>query len=128
MIKLSATLDNTSEVLEDAILMTNGEAGARGEAVVVTAGRLTKCAATAKPEYILAMDTAAGTNVKTLYSKVREDNIYEADITGAGTINVGLTVGTLDANGTGINAAVQTGGVVKVIAVDQVKKKAKIRF
>lgn len=128
MIRYSSTLDGASELLEDTILMKDAEAGVRGEAVVVTAGRLTKCAATARPDYILVMDTSGGTNVRTLYSAVRSDVTYEADITGTGTIVAGLTVGTLDTAGTGVNAAVQTGGVVKVVNVDPIKKKAYIKF
>lgn len=128
MIKPVKSLDGAGFLQEDLLMMKDSEAGVAGEAVVVTSGRLTKAGATVKPDYILAMDTAAGTNVKTLYYPVRDDVTYEADITGTGTVTAGLTTGTLDTAGTGLAAGTQTGGVIKVLWSDNTKKKAHIRF
>jgi hypothetical protein len=128
MIILEKTLDGAGTIIEDRLLMTNDEAGIRGEAVKVVAGRLTKCAVGDSPEFVLIKNTAAGTDVKTEYIRVRKDQIFIIDIDGATAIVVGTQTYKLDATGAKLDSANATGGLVKVISVDTVKKIARVQF
>ncbi len=133
MIKLESTLDGAGTIVENDILMTDSEAGAVGEAVVATSGRLTKAAATVAPTFILTKKTTAGTNVATEYVRVREDQVFTADITGtAGAAAVAAAIGSkavrIDSNGTGIDSDQLTGGKVIIMSVDTAKSKARIKF
>lgn len=61
-------------------LGTDAEAFKLGEALVQTSGRLTKCGATATPEFICLADQAAEASAKTPIpvERVREDIEYSA--------------------------------------------------
>jgi hypothetical protein len=115
-------------ITESALLMTDSEAGVRGELVTVVAGRLTKCTALITPYAILAKDTVAGTNVATDYLKIRHDCKYKCDIGGVGSPTAGLMVGTISTDGLSLNAAVLTGGKVEVVSVDLIGRKAIVIF
>ena len=115
-------------ITENAILMKDSEAGVSGELMVVTAGRLTKCGATATPYCILAMDTVAGINVKTDYLKVRKDNRYKCDVTGVGTPTIGIQTAGISTDGLSIDAANLLTGKVEIISYDPNGKKAIVTF
>lgn len=58
--------------------MTDGEAATLGEALVETSGKLTKCGATATPEFIAMQSAAAATpGAKIAVERIREDVEYK---------------------------------------------------
>lgn len=130
MFILESTLDGAGTVLKNDILMTNDEAGAKGEAVVVTSGKYTKAAANVKPQYILVRTTAAGTNVANEAVPVRDDQVYLADYVTASTgVPVAGTKGfRIDATGLNVDADQASGGKVEIISVDTTKKKCRVKF
>jgi len=137
MIVLESSYDGSGTITDNKILMADAEAGAQGEAVIATAGRLTKSAVTSLPQFILIGNTAAGVNVKTNYIRVREDQVWLADIAGVGTVAanaalvlaaIGTQVACLDVTGTKVDSALLTTGKVEIVSVDTVKGKARIKF
>jgi hypothetical protein len=56
--------------------MTDGEASALGEALVLTSGKLTKCGATATPQFI-AMKTVAAATPGAVIPVIRTDELTE---------------------------------------------------
>lgn len=127
MFRLESTDDGAGTLIESAILMTNAEAGADGEAVVVTTGRITKAAATAAPTHILAQNSIAGTDVETSYVPVRRDQRFLADYTGTAPV-VGTRVYQMDATGLLVNGASATGGKVEILSVDTANLTCRVRF
>ena len=113
---------------ENAILMTDTEAGTSGELMVVTAGRLTKCGPTATPYCILNATTAAGTSVKTDYLKIRKDVRYKCDVTGTGTPTIGVMTAAISSDGLSIDAANLTTGKVEIVSYNAAKQKAIVIF
>lgn len=127
MFNLESTYDGAGTVVENSVLMTDSEAGAVGEAMVVTSGRLTKAAATVTPQYILKKKTTAGTDVATEYIKVREDQVFLADYTGTAP-TVGVKTYRIDSTGLLVDGAQNSGGKVIILSVDTTKTKCRISF
>lgn len=134
MFLLESTFDGAGTIVENAILMTDAEAGAAGEMVTVSGtGKLTKAAVTALPNAFLIKTTAAGTSVATEYVRVRtEEQIFLADfVNTAANLYVGAKGVCLDATGLNVDAgvgAITSGGKIEILWFDSVKKKARVRF
>ena len=126
MFILESSLDGAAPVIEQAI-MTDAEAGAYGELVVFSSGRLTKCGATALPIGILVQTTGAGTDVGTEFLRIRDDAVYLADFTGTDPV-VGTLVYQIDATGLLVNGAQATGGKVRIVSVNGAKDKCRVMF
>lgn len=89
------------------------EAIALGEALTMTAGALTKCAATAKPDFVAVGPVKDGVVPAV---KVQDYILWEAPLTAAGTaLKVGDKV-TLATTGLGVTATTE-GGVATIIAI-----------
>lgn len=103
-------------------LLTNAEGATIGEALVQTAGRLTKCAATATPEFIaVGSRVAEATSITPLaVTRVKEDTEFAV----ASSANIAATlVGakvTLGTDGLTVTATV-TAGVFEISATDGAK-------
>ena len=92
---------------------TAGEEIKPGEALVLTNGKLTKCAATSVPQYIAQ---AGGTGVVIPVIRVTPEDTYRAKFTAsAASVLPGDKV-TLDASGLDITAT-KTSGVATVLTV-----------
>lgn len=126
MFKLESTLDGAGTVIFGAF-MTDSEAGADGEAVVFSGGRLTKCAASSAPQGILIKDTDAGTDVETEYVPVRRDQIFLADYSGTAPV-VGTKTYQLTADGLSVDGNTSTGGKVEIVSVDTSAGKCRVKF
>ena len=86
-----------------------------GEALTLTAGALTKCAATAKPDYIAVGDVNADGVVPVI--KVQDYMVFEAPLSVAGTsLKVGNKV-TLASDGLQVTATTDS-GVATIVAID----------
>ena len=93
--------------------VTASEAVVMGEALVLTNGKLTKCGATAKPEFIAMADCAADAT-KRLIPVAREGNqLYEVPVQAAPTSLVEGSKVTLHTDGLQVTATT-TSGVVTV--------------
>ena len=91
----------------------SGETIVLGEALTLTAGALTKCAATAKPEYI-AVGGAKDGIVPAI--KVQDYMTFEAPLSVAGTaLKIGNKV-TLAADGLQVTATTDS-GVATIVAI-----------
>lgn len=85
---------------------TADEPIALGEALVLTTGKLTKCAATATPEYIAR---SAGTNKAIAVNRVLEEDIFETTFAAdASAVNEGSKV-TLHTDGAQVTATTTNG-------------------
>ena len=109
-------------------LLTNAEGATLGEALVQTAGRLTKCGATATPEFIaVSSRVAEATSITPLaVTRVKED--VEFSTTSTATVAdtlIGAKV-TLDATGL-LATATTTSGVFEISATDGVATNSAIR-
>lgn len=94
---------------------TAAESFSTGEALVLSAGALTKCGATAKPEYICMGPVKEDGTVPC--SKVAGSIVYDVPLTAAGTaLKIGDKV-TLSADGQGVTATT-TSGVAKIVRID----------
>lgn len=92
-----------------------GETFAVGEAVTLTAGALTKCAATATPDFITV--GTAGKDGIVPCVKVNEQTVYDAPLTVDGSaLKLGDKV-TLAADGLGVTAT-KAGGVAQIVRMD----------
>lgn len=128
-ILLESVLDGACTIVESTFYMNTGEAGTRGEVVVASAGKLTKCAATGTPQYLLTNSPAAGAQAQ--HIAIRRDQIFVADIAGTASLVaavVGQKTVCLDSTATKIDAAALTGGKCEIVSVDTVKGKARIKF
>jgi len=94
-----------------------------GEALVLTAGKLTKCAATKKREFIaMGHVGAADTNRKVAACRVESNQVYEVPVTAAPTsLKVGDKV-TLHTDGLQVTATTSDG----VITVESLNGAAAI--
>lgn len=82
------------------------EAIVLGEALVLTSGKLTKCAATATPEYIAR---SAGTNKAIAVNRVLEEDIFETTFAAdASAVDEGSKV-TLHTDGLQVTATTTNG-------------------
>ena len=89
--------------------VTASEAVQLGEALVLTSGKLTKCGATAKPEFIAMADCAADAAKRLIpVARVEANQLYEVPVTAAPTSLV-----TLHTDGMQVTATT-TSGVVTV--------------
>jgi hypothetical protein len=118
MFILESTFDGAGTIIETA-LMADSEAGAVGEVVKFSSGKLTKAGADDLPEGVLIKATEAGTSVTTEFIRVRRDQVWLADYTGSAPA-VGTVYG-LDGTGLLIDTANTDGGDWKVISVDGTK-------
>jgi len=109
-------------------LLTDGEGATLGEALVQTSGRLTKCGATATPEFIAMCDRTAETTstVDLPVERVMEDVEYETDsvATVADTL-VGSKV-TLHTDGLDVTATTSS-GVFEITQTDGATTNSKVR-
>ena len=93
---------------------TAGETIVLGEALVLSAGKLTKCGATAKPEYIAVGPVENGI-VPVI--KVQDYMVFEAPLSAAGTaLKIGESV-TLHTDGLKVTATTAS-GVAKIVRID----------
>ena len=92
--------------------VTAGEAVAIGEALVLTAGKLTKCGATTKPEFIAMGDKAAAAEDRKLAdARCAPNQIYAVPVTAAPTsLKAGDKV-TLNTDGLQVTATTANGVV-----------------
>lgn len=100
-------------------LGTDGEAYTRGEALALSGGRLTKCAATSTPQFICLCDQAAETTATTplCVLPVTDHQVFCTTLAAAGTaLKVGDAV-TLHSDGLQVTATT-TGGVFTLTALD----------
>lgn len=108
--KQSSSLNGASDPYEY-YLLTDAEGATMGEALVLTSGRLTKCAATATPDFISVCDrTAQATSTVLLpVIRVKEDREFEtiSTVTAAATL-IGSKV-TLDTTATKVTATTTSG-------------------
>ena len=112
--------------------VTASETYTLGEALVLTAGALTKCGATAKPTYIAGEDYTApesGARRLTVYP-VSGDMISETAFTAAPTSLTDGSVVTLSADGLGVTATTTSGvaTVVDLAGAAAVGDKVLVRF
>ena len=93
---------------------TASEAIAIGEALKLSSGKLTKCTATDKPEFIaIGQVGASDANRKVAVCRVESNQVYEVPVTAAPTsLKVGDKV-TLDTDGLRVTATT-TSGVVTI--------------
>lgn len=90
-------------------LMTDSEAVTLGEVLVQTSGRLTKCGATATPEFVAEKSAAAGTSVTIPVSRIRaEDEYITTSMATVATTLVGAKV-TLHTDGLQVTATTSSG-------------------
>lgn len=131
MFILESTYDGVGTLIETQYQMTNSEAGAYGQAAVLTAGRLTKAGATVTPQFILIKATTAGTNVATECIRIRNDQVWLADVSGTATIsaiNPGIKTATISTDGLTINSDLLATGLAEVVSKDTAKNKVRVRF
>lgn len=102
---------------------TAGEEISIGEALVLTGGKLTKCAATKKPEFISMGHVGAGDETrKVAVCRVESNQVYEVPVTAVPTaLKVGDKV-TLHTDGLQITATTESG----VITVENLNGAAAI--
>jgi len=109
--------------------VTSAEAVAVGEALVLSSGKLTKCGATATPDFIAlepctAAEATAGKAIAV--TRVSKDVIYETVLTAAySAIAAGAKV-TLASSGLGITATT-TSGVAEIVDWDGKASGDKVR-
>lgn len=117
-LKLVNRLITFSEPVEQ-YLGTNSEAYTFGEALVLTSGRLTKCGATATPEFVALKAQAAEATAVTPIPVIRvmEDMIFETTSTATvATTLLGAKV-TLHTTGGEVTATTSS-GVATIITTD----------
>ncbi len=97
---------------------TEDEAIEMGEALVLSAGKLTKCGATAVPTFIAMGSVAAGNTKRTVaVCRIEKNQVYEVPVTAAPTaLKVGDKV-TLHTDGLQVTATT-TSGVVTIVALN----------
>lgn len=116
--KQSSSLNGASDPYEY-YLLTDAEGATIGEGLVQTSGRLTKCGATATPEFIALRTQAAETTSVTPLPviRVKEDREFETTSTATvATSLIGSKV-TLHTNGTQVTATT-TNGVFEISHTD----------
>ena len=93
---------------------TSAEAIVLGEALVLSSGKLTKCAATTTPEFI-SMGSGTGTVIPVV--RVMEEDVYAAPLSASGaSLNVGDKV-TIASDGVKVTATT-TSGVFEITQID----------
>jgi hypothetical protein len=109
-------------------LMTDAEAVTLGEALVQTSGRLTKCGATAPPEFIALKTQAAEATAVTLVPVIRITEMQEWKTTSMATVAVTLVGAkvTLHTDGLLVTATTAS-GVFEISGTDGVTTTSKVR-
>lgn len=112
------------------ILFTNAEAGKKGQAVKLAAGRWTLAATTDVPAGILEADVVAGTDVPCGVLLIRPGDLFHVKYTGtpAAGFVPGASAVVLAADGLSINAATVTGGAVAVLRINTTNQTAQVYF
>ena len=115
--KLKCSLANTTASVE----YFNGKKGQAyiyGEALSLSGGALTKCAATTKPEYICLSDkVCTDDSILVPVMRVMDFYLFECPVTGdVSAITAGEKV-TIDTNGAGVTSTT-TNGVAEIITID----------
>jgi hypothetical protein len=124
---LTKNIDGSSNPIEY-YLLTDAEGTSIGEALVQTNGRLTKCGATATPEFIAMRTQAAEATSKTLLPVIRVTESDEFTTTSTATVAntlVGQKV-TIDTSGDKVTATT-TSGVFLVSSTDGATTNSKVR-
>lgn len=119
---LIRNLDGASNPVEY-YLLTDNEAATLGEALVQTNGRLTKCGATAIPEFISLRNQAAETTSVTVLPVIRVTETDEFETTSTATVAstlVGSKV-TLHTDGGQVTATTAS-GVFMITSTDGANK------
>lgn len=94
--------------------VTASEAVTMGEALVLASGKLTKCGATVKPEFIAMADCAADATKRLIpVARVEANQLYEVPVQAAPTSLVEGSKVTLHTDGLQVTATT-TSGVVTV--------------
>lgn len=125
--KQSSSLNGASDPFEY-YLLTDAEGATLGEALVQTSGRLTKCGATATPEFIAGATRVAEATSVTLLPviRVKEDREFETLSTATvATTLIGSKV-TLHTNGTQVTATTAS-GVFEVSRTDGAATNSTVR-
>lgn len=125
--KQASSLDGSSDPYEY-YLLTDNEGAIAGEALVQTSGRLTKCGATATPEFIAIADRTAEATSATLLPVIRVKENREYETTSSATVAVTLIGAkvTLNTNGTQVTATT-TSGVFEVSHTDGATTNSTVR-
>lgn len=109
-------------------LLTDNEGATLGEALAQTSGRLTKCGATATPEFIaMASRTAEATSVTPLpVERVKEDVEYSA--TSTATVAATLIGNKVTLHTDGLSPTATTAsGVFEISATDGATTNSKVK-
>lgn len=116
--KVVGSLDGAQPPFEY-FLLTNNEAAVLGEAFVQTSGRLTKCGATATPEFIAVRSQAAEATAVTPLPVIRVTEMMEFSTQSMATVAVTVvgTKVTLHTDGLLVTATA-TNGVFLISATD----------
>ena len=109
-----ANMRSAKERPMETYLATDSEAIALGEALVLTTGRLTKVAATAKPEFIAMSSCAAGTSNPIKVVRLMEDVLLETTFAADATSNAEGTLVTIHTDGLQVTATA-TNGVFTIV-------------
>lgn len=105
MFKLQRKGSAATEALEY-IIGTTSEAITVGELLVLSSGKLTKCGATATPEFV-ALGSGNGTIIPV--KRIYEDEVYQTTLSAAGTsLNIGDKV-TISSDGKQATATTTSG-------------------
>ena len=96
----------------------DNEAVEIGEALVLSSGKLTKCAATVKPEFISMGKVAAADSKRTVaVCRIESNHLYDVPVSAAPTaLKVGDKV-TIHTDGEQVTATT-TDGVAKIVALN----------
>lgn len=123
MAKMRPLAERTVEVYTP----TADEPIALGEALVLTSGKLTKCAADAKPEFI---SVSAGTNVPINVYRVLEEDVYETTFAADATNELVGEKVTLHTDGLQVTATNTNGDalIVKKLGSGDVGTKVLVSF
>jgi hypothetical protein len=130
MFEFVKDLTGSPLVVTNEFLMTNAEAVARGEALILSSGRLTKAAA-GGPVFAIAQEAkAAGTDIPVNVAPVTGVQLWRVAYTGTPDVAfvVGQAAADIDATGLLVNAADVTGGPCFVYAKNTTTTKVDVIF
>lgn len=125
--KVAGSLDGVQPPFEY-FLLTDNEASVLGEALVQTSGRLTKCAATATPEFIAVRTQDAEATSITPLPVIRVTEMIEFSATSTATVAdtvIGAKV-TLHTDGLSPTATTSS-GVFMITATDGATTNSKVK-
>lgn len=113
----SKSIDGSSDPYEY-YQLTDGEGSTLGEALVQTSGKLTKCGATATPEFI-AIATAAAATPGAVIPVIRTKDDREFEVMSTATVASTLVGSKVTIDSTGLLVtATTTSGVFEISATD----------